>query len=236
MAKPKYTRVMLKLSGELLMGAQDFGIDFKYLEKFAEELIAVTELGVELAVEIGGGNIYRWRSAPKGVNRNTADMMGMLGSVMSALNLRDGIEMKKGKAEAMSPLMMPYVLPMFTPRRARNHMQKGRVVVIGGGTGRQGYTTDSGAAEHALQLDCDVLLKATNVDGVYDSDPDKNSTAKKYDEVSFNEILSKNLNVMDMTAFALCRDNKLPIIVFDVQKQGNILKAVKGEKVGTSVI
>ena len=235
MSGAKYKRVMLKLSGELLMGDKEYGVDYEYLEAFSKELIEVTKQGTQLIVEVGGGNIYRWRTAQKGIKRNTADMMGMLGSVMSALNLRDGIEAQGAAAEAMSPIFMPYAINYYRPREADKFMDKGAVVIVGGGTGKQFFTTDSGAAEHALQTDCDVLLKGTDVDGVYDSDPDENPDAKKFSEISFDEVLASKLNVMDMTAFALCRDNKLPIVVFDVTKQENIIKAAKGESIGTVV-
>lgn len=235
MAQLKYKRIMLKLSGELLMGDLAYGVDLKYLKRFGSELKELAQAGVEVIVEVGGGNIYRWRSAQPGISRNTADMMGMLGSVMSALNLRDGIESLGGKAEALSPLMMPLVIPYYTPRRANKHLQDGKIVIVGGGTGRQFYTTDSGAAEHALQTNCEVLFKGTDVDGVYNSDPKKNPQAKKYEQLSFGEALEKQLGVMDMTAFALCRDNNLPIVVFNIQKSDNIKKAVMGEQVGTLV-
>ncbi|MBU1118464.1 UMP kinase [Patescibacteria group bacterium] len=229
-----YKKVVLKLSGELMMGDLEFGVDLNYMKQFADELIDVSKSGIKLLVEVGGGNIYRWRQAPEGMKRNTADMMGMLGSVMTALNLRDVIN-DSYQAEALSPLSMPYVIPQYTPKKAAELLDEGKIVVVGGGTGQQFFTTDSGAALHAAQIDADIVLKGTDVDGVYSEDPHVNPSATKYDHVSYSEVLEKNLSVMDMSAFALLRDASIPIMVFDVQNHGNISKAVMGEKIGTIV-
>jgi len=234
MDKYKHKRITLKLSGELMMGDLDFGVDLDHMRKFAAELIEVSKAGVEVLVEVGGGNIYRWRQAPAGSQRNTADMMGMLGSVMTALNLADVIN-ETHQAEAMSPLYMPFAIPYYTPKKANKSLSEGKIVVVGGGTGQQFFTTDTGAAVHALQTQAEAVLKGTNVDGVYSKDPSTNPEAKKYDKISYDEVLAKNLKVMDMTAFALLREASMPIVVFDIRQEGNLKKALIGEKIGTIV-
>lgn len=216
------------------MGDLDFGVDLNYMRGFAAELIELSKQGVEIIVEVGGGNIYRWRSAPDGMKRNTADMMGMLGSVMTALNLRDVIN-ETYQCEALSPLDMPFVIPFYTPKKADELLKEKKIVIVGGGTGQQFFTTDSGAALHASQVGAELLLKATNVDGVYDKDPSKYDDAVKFDTVSYTEVLEKKLNVMDMTAFAMLRETKIPVMVFDVRTKGNITRAVLGENIGTLV-
>lgn len=230
----KYSRVALKLSGEVMMGQLDFGVDLDYMRTFAQELVELSRQGVQIIVEVGGGNIYRWRSAPKGMQRNTADMMGMLGSVMTALNFRDVIN-ETHEAEALSPLYMPFVIDYYSPKRANELLEQGKIVIVGGGIGQQFFTTDSGAALHASQVNAELLLKATNVDGVYDKDPSKHDDAVKYDEISYTEVLEKKLNVMDMTAFAMLRETEIPLMVFDVRESGNITRAVNGELIGTLV-
>ncbi|MFH2104744.1 MAG: UMP kinase [Parcubacteria group bacterium] len=232
MSKPAYKRVMLKLSGEALLGKQDYGVDAEVVKNFCQQLIEINEMGVAVAVEIGGGNIYRWRDAQAGISREVADLMGIMGSVMNALNFSDiGGE----KIEALSSLSVPAALNDYTIRKANKYLAAGKVVVIGGGTGDQFSTTDTGAALHALQLGCEVVLKGTNVDGIYDSDPQENPQAQKYDQLTYDEALKKKLNAMDMTAFALCRENNLPMVVFDVLAEGNLKKVVLGEKIGTKV-
>jgi len=228
-----YKRILLKLSGEILMGQYDFGVDSNVLKRIAKELIEVQKSGIQVIVEIGGGNIYRWKKAQPGIKRNVADSMGMLGSVMNALNLEDAIN-NEGSAVAFSPVKIPSMINYYSPRKVAKCI-KDNIVIIGGGTGNQYFTTDTGAVLHALQNNCEVVLKGTNVDGVYSDDPDKNSDAKKYDKVSFKEAISKKLGVMDMTAFSLAEENSLPIVVFDVTQEGNIVKAVQDESLGTKV-
>lgn len=232
MAKPKYKRVMLKLSGEILMGEYEFGIDYKVLKSYLDQLIEVSDLGVEMLVEVGGGNIYRWKTAQSGVRRDVADGMGMMGSIMNAMNFES---LEPSKVKAMSTVAINKFIDSYTVRKAKEYLEKKYVVIIGGGVGNQFFTTDTGAVTHALQTECDVVLKGTNVDGVFDKDPMKYKDAKKYTEVSYDEVLSKNLNVMDMSAFALSRENNMPVIVFNTLIKGNIKKAVLGEKVGTNV-
>lgn len=234
MSQPKYSRITLKLSGEVMMGDLEFGVDIDYMRTFAHELIELSKQGVEILVEVGGGNIYRWRSAGEGMQRNTADMMGMLGSVMTALNFRDVIN-KTYQAEALSQLYMPYAIPYYTPKKANELLAEKKIVIMGGGSGQQFFTTDFGAAVHASHTNAEIVLKATNVDGVYDKDPSKHKDAVKFDEVSYSEVLEKKLNVMDMSAFALLRDTETPVMVFDVREPGNITRAVHGENIGTLV-
>jgi len=233
MSNPIYKRIMLKLSGEALLGEQDYGIDAKAVKSFYQQLIEVVDLGVEVVVEIGGGSIYRWRTAQEGIDREAADMMGMLGSVMNALNFS---AIDQGKIKALGSLAVPAAIDNYTIRAANQAIKNGQIVVIGGGTGNQYFTTDTGAAIHALQLQCEVILKGTNVDGVYSSDPNKDSSAQKYDQVSFQEILDKELAAMDMTAFTLCRDNDLPLVIFNVLEEGNLKKVVQGEEIGTKIV
>lgn len=223
---------MLKLSGEILMGGQPFGIEQKKIKSIAGQLIEVAKQGIQIVVEIGGGNIYRWRTAQKGVSRGVADYMGMMGSTMNALNIES---YNNKKIKALSTIFMPAIVKQYTPNDAVKYLEKGFVVIIGGGTGSQYFTTDTGAVVHALQIGCDVVFKGTKVKGIYDSDPKKNSKAKKYEKVTYDLALENKLGVMDMTAFALCRENNLPIIIFDATKEGNIEKAVAGKEIGTKV-
>jgi uridylate kinase len=234
MSKPQYSRIVLKLSGEVMMGDLDFGVDIDYMRRFAAELVELSKQGVEILVEVGGGNIYRWRSAGEGMQRNTGDMMGMLGSVMTALNFRDVIN-EIHAAEALSQIYMPYAIDYYTPKKADEYLQNGKIVVMGGGSGQQFFTTDFGAAVHASHVGAEILLKATNVDGVYDKDPSEFEDAQKYEKVSYSEALEKKLTVMDMPAFALLRDAHIPVMVFDVREEGSITKAVMGENIGTIV-
>ena len=232
MSKPAHKRIMLKLSGEALLGKQDYGIDAEAVKNFCQQLIEINEMGVAVVVEIGGGNIYRWRTAQAGVSREVADSMGMMGSVMNALNFSDiGGEQVK----ALGALSVPTALDNYSVREAKKYLAEGKIVVIGGGTGQQFFTTDTSAVLHALQLECEVVFKGTNVDGVYDNDPKDNPQAKKYDQITYSEVLAQKLNVMDMTAFALCRENDLPVVVFNALAEGNIKKVVLGEKIGTRV-
>ena len=229
-----YKRILLKLSGELLMGDRDFGIDVEAASRLANELVEISDLGIELVVEIGGGNIYRWRTAQKGVKRNVADTMGMLGSIMNALSLRNAMPQEK-EVRALSPVYMPYIIQYYTPAKAIHYLEEKRIVILGGGTGSQFFTTDTGAALHALQTGCEILLKGTNVEGVYSADPKIDPKAKKFDFLSFDEVISKKLKVMDITAFSLCQENNLPILVFNAAKKENIKKAAKGERIGTLI-
>jgi uridylate kinase len=236
-AKPAYKRVLLKLSGEALQGESGYGISNEVLLQIAKELADVAALGVQLALVVGGGNIFRGVSgSAAGMDRASADYMGMLATVMNAVALQDALE-KSGlptrvqSAIAMSELCEPYIR-----RRAERHMEKGRAVIFAAGTGNPYFTTDTAAALRAMEMHAQVLLKATKVDGIYDRDPAKHKDAKRYERVSYTECLHQDLKVMDMTAFALCRDNKLPIVVFDLHVPGNIQRVVCGENVGTRVV
>lgn len=230
-----YNRIMLKLSGELMMGDKDFGIDQETVSKYASQIVELVKMGKQVIVEIGAGNIYRGKEE-KEMKRTIADNLGMLGSVMNAINLREAID-KFGhqEARALSQIYMPYIIQYYTPGKAIHYMDEKKIVIMGGGTGNQFFSTDTGAVLHALQTNCDIVLKATNVDGVYDSDPNENPNAKKYDELSYDEVLSKKLAVMDQTAFSLARDNGLTIVVFNVKKEDNLKKVIAGEKIGTII-
>jgi uridylate kinase len=231
-------RVLLKLSGEALMGPEGYGISPSVLAQIAAEIVETHKAtGVELALVVGGGNIFRGvSSSAKGMDRATADYVGMLATVMNAVALQDALESRGLVTRVQTAINMSQLAEPYIRRRAVRHLEKGRVVIFAAGTGNPYFTTDTAAALRATEIHADVLLKATRVDGVYDKDPHKFSDAKKYDRVTYLECLQKDLKVMDMTAFALCRDNKLPIVVFDLGKPGNILAAVRGEPVGTSVV
>lgn len=232
----KYKRVLLKLSGEALMGSQSFGIDPAVPLRLAEEIRPVYEAGVEVAVVVGGGNIYRGvQGAANGMDRAQGDNMGMLATVINALALQDTFEKACMDCRVMSAIEMRQIAEPYIRRRAIRHMEKGRIVILAAGTGNPYFTTDTGAALRACEVNAQVLMKATNVDGVYDSDPKKNPDAVKYDKVTYDEVLTKNLKVMDAAAIALCRDNKMPIMVFDINADGGFRKAVEGENVGTVV-
>ena len=227
----RYKRVLLKLSGEALAGDLGYGIDPKVVDSLADEIADVVHDGVQLAIVVGGGNIFRGVSgATDGMDRAQADYIGMLATVMQDAFERHGIFSRVQSAINMQEVSEPYIR-----RRAIRHMEKGRVVILAAGTGNPYFTTDTTAALRACELDVDVLMKATKVDGVYDSDPVKNPDAKRYDRISYMEVLSQGLNVMDSTATSLCMDNKVPMIVFDLTVQGNIARALKGEDVGTTV-
>ena len=234
--RPKPKRILLKLSGEALMGDQPFGIDDKAVNRFASEIATVTKSGTEVAVVIGGGNIFRGVAlAAKGGDRVTGDHMGMLATVMNALSLEAALVREQVEARAMSAIEMPSICETYVHRRAAWHLETGLVVVLAGGTGNPYFTTDSGAALRALELECDALLKGTQVDGVYSADPMRDSNAERYDEISYDEAISRDLAVMDTAAFALARDNGLPIIVFNVHDDGALKRIVAGEPVGTIV-
>lgn len=232
----KYKRVLLKLSGEALMGENQYGIDHNILKIYSEEIKKVVELGVELAIVIGGGNIFRGIQTKDGaIDRVQGDYMGMLATVINSLALQSSLEALNLQTRLLTAIKMEQIAEPFIRRRAVRHLEKGRIVIFGAGTGNPYFTTDTAASLRAIEIDADVILKGTRVDGVYDDDPEKNSKAVKYDTVTFDEVFSKGLTVMDMTAFTLCKENNLPIIVFDMNKNGNLIKVLKGEPEGTLV-
>lgn len=236
MAEPKYKRILLKLSGEALAGAQKFGIVPEVIEGIADQMKAVHGLGVEMAVVIGGGNIFRGvKLASEGMDRAHGDYMGMLATVINGLAMQNILERKGVITRLQSAIGMMQVAEPYIRRRALRHLEKGRVVIFGGGTGNPFFSTDTAAALRAAEIKADAILKATSVDGIYSADPKTNPKAKRYDRVTYDEVLSKNLKVMDSAAVALCRDNHIPIVVFDLHKQGNIRRVVMGEDVGTAV-
>ncbi len=236
MADLKYNRVLLKLSGEALMGDQDFGIDPSVPTRLANEIRPVYDAGVQIAVVIGGGNIFRGvQGAAGGMDRAQGDSMGMLATVINALALQDTFEQAGMDSRVMSAISMRQIAEPYIRRRAIRHMEKGRIVILAAGTGNPFFTTDTGAALRACEVNAQILMKATNVDGVYDSDPKKNPEAVKYDSVTYDEVLTKNLKVMDAAAIALCRDNSMPLMIFDINGDGNFLHAVEGQNVGTVV-
>jgi uridylate kinase len=232
----KYSRILLKLSGEALMGEQKVGIDPAIVNMIADQVKAIAESGIQVGLVIGGGNIFRGVvGATKGMDRTTADHMGMLATMINALALQDALEQKGVHTRTLSGLEMPRVAETYVRRRATRHLEKGRVVIFGAGTGNPFFSTDTAAALRANEIAAQVVMKATNVDGVYTADPKKDPTATKYDRISYQEVLEKGLKVMDAAAIALCMENKLPILVFDMNKPGNLLAAVKGDVVGTLV-
>ena len=236
MEKPRYNRVLLKLSGEALAGDQKFGIEPEAIGQFAKEIAEVAATGLQLALVIGGGNIFRGMAASaKGMDRAQGDYMGMLATVMNALAVQDALEKSGCDTRVMTAISMAEVAEPYIRRRALRHMDKGRVVICAAGTGNPYFTTDSAAALRALELKCDAIFKATKVDGVYDKDPAKFDDAVKYDTVTYMETLEKRLGVMDSTAISMARDNDLPIIVFNLYKEGNIRRAANGENIGTTV-
>lgn len=232
----KYNRVLLKLGGESLLGKREYGIDPDAAESVAKEIKSVHDTGAQVAVVIGAGNIFRGISASQnGIERATADYMGMLATVMNSLALQDALEKLGVDTRVQTGLEMRDVAEPYIRRRALRHMEKGRVVILAAGTGNPYFTTDTGAALRALELHCDVILKATKVDGIYDQDPMKFKNAKKYTEITYMEALKERLGVLDTSAFALCMDNNMPIIVFDFFQTGNAKKVVQGEKIGSIV-
>lgn len=233
----KYRRVLLKLSGEALMGNQGYGIDPEILTRLAHEIGAVSQAGVEIAIVVGGGNIFRGLSgSAKGMERSHADYIGMLATAMNALALQDAFERLGHQTRVLSAITMQQVAEPYIRRRAERHLQKGRIVIFACGTGNPYFTTDTAAALRACEIDADCLMKATKVDGIYTSDPKRDPDAQKYDEVSYDVVIAKNLKVMDATAIALCRENEMPIIVFNMERDGFIDRALKGEQVGTTVV
>ena len=237
MESPFYKKILLKLSGEALMGDQEFGISSDVIASYAKQIKEIVDLGVEVSIVIGGGNIFRGLSgAAQGVDRVTADHMGMLATVINSLALQNSIEKLGIPTRVQTAIEMPKVAEPFIKRRAQRHLEKGRVVIFGAGTGNPYFTTDTAAALRAIEMETDVVIKATKVDGIYDKDPEKYPDAKKYETVTYNEVLAKDLKVMDATAISLCRENKLPIIVFNSLIEGNLKKVVMGEHIGTIVV
>lgn len=232
----KYKRLLLKLSGEALMGDQQFGIDANRLDQYAKEIKKVHDKGVELAIVIGGGNIFRGVQAESaGIDRVQGDYMGMLATVINAMALQSSIEKNGMYSRLMSGLEMEKVCEPFIRRRAIRHLEKGRIVIFGAGLGNPYFTTDSTASLRAIEIEAEVVLKGTRVDGVYTADPEKDPTATKYDNITFDEVYEKGLSVMDMTAFTLCKENDLPIIIFDMNRPGNLERLTQGEKIGTLI-
>ncbi len=232
----KYKRVLLKLSGEALMGSQSFGIDAAVPQRLAREIKPVYDAGVQVAVVVGGGNIFRGVSgAAAGMDRAQGDSMGMLATVINALALQDTFEQAGMSSRVMSAIEMRQIAEPYIRRRAIRHLEKGRITIFAAGTGNPFFTTDTGAALRACEINAEILMKATNVDGIYDSDPRKNPDAKRFDSITYSEVLNRDLKVMDAAATALCRDNQMPIMVFDINADGGFLRAVSGENVGTTV-
>lgn len=235
-AKPRYKRIILKLSGEALKGDKEGGIEAKALKNLAEEVADVHKLGVELAIVIGAGNIWRGMDENgKGIHRVTSDYMGMLATIINALALQDALEKEKIPTRVQSAIEIAKLAEPYIRRKAVRHLEKGRVVIFGGGTGNPYFTTDTTAALRASEIEAEIIFKGTKVDGVYDDDPTKNPLAKKFDELSFMEAIRRRLKIMDSTALSLCMDNNLPVLVFNLSKKGNIRQAVLGEKVGTII-
>ncbi len=231
-----YKRILLKLSGESLMGDKDYGIDDKMLNAYAEEIKAVSSTGVQMAVVIGGGNIYRGiQAAASGIDRVQGDHMGMLATMINSLALQSALEAHGQSTRLLSAIKMEQIAEPFIRRRAVRHLEKGRVVIFGAGTGNPYFTTDTAASLRAIEIEANVILKGTRVDGIYTADPEKDNTATKYERITFKEVYDKGLSIMDLTAFTLCRENNLPIIVFDMNTPGNLRKVVAGEQVGTLV-
>ena len=237
MESPFYKKILLKLSGEALMGDQEFGISSDVIASYAKQIKEIVDLGVEVSIVIGGGNIFRGLSgAAQGVDRVTGDHMGMLATVINSLALQNSIEKLGVPTRVQTAIEMPKVAEPFIKRRAQRHLEKGRVVIFGAGTGNPYFTTDTAAALRAIEMETNVVIKATKVDGIYDKDPVKYPDARRYQTVTYNEVLAKDLKVMDATAISLCRENKLPIIVFNSLIEGNLKKVVMGEHIGTTVV
>jgi len=236
MSELKYKRILLKLSGESLMGKKGFGIDPEILSFFASEVKKLHDLGVEVGIVIGGGNIYRGLSAgAQGIDRVTGDQMGMLATMINSLALQNAIENQGVFTRLMSAIHMEEIAEPYIRRRAIRHLEKGRVVIFGAGTGHPYFSTDTAATLRAVEIEADVIIKGTRVDGVYDSDPEKNKDAVMFDQITYLDVLTKNLRVMDLTAISLCQENDLSIVVFNMDVPGNLIKLVTGEKIGTVI-
>ncbi len=232
----KYKRILLKLSGESLMGKSQYGIDEKKIEEYALDIQEVAKAGIQIAIVIGGGNIFRGlKGVGKGFDRVQGDYMGMLATIINSLALQSALENLNIPAVVLSAIAIDPLCKKMSKRRALENLNKSRVVIIAGGTGNPFFTTDSAAALRAIEIEADIILKGTRVDGIYTADPEKDKNAKKFDELTFSEAYEKQLNIMDLTAFTLCRENKLPIIVFNINEKGNLLKIVNGDKIGTLV-
>ena len=232
----KYKRILLKLSGEALIGNKNFGIDSNKLENYSNEIKNIQNLGIEVAIVIGGGNIYRGIESEKtGIDRVQGDYMGMLATVINCMALQSFLEKIGCDTRLLSGFNIDQVCEPFIRRKAIRHLEKNRIVIFGAGLGKPYFTTDSTASLRAIEIEADIVLKGTRVDGVYNSDPEKSSSAKKFNERSFDDVYKKNLNIMDMTAFTLCKENNLPIIVFDMNKPGNLIKIIEGKKIGTLI-
>ncbi len=237
MSSPAFRRILLKLSGEVLAGEQGFGIDPKKATELANEVKSIYEMGVSIGLIIGAGNIFRGlQAATKGMDRVTGDYLGMLATIMNAISLQDALEKVGVETRTLSAITVSKIAEPYIRRRALRHMEKGRVVIIAGGTGNPYFTTDTAAALRATELHAEVLIKGTKVDGVYDKDPVVNSDAKRYKSISFNEVLLKNLRVMDLTAITLCKENALPIRVFNINNKGDLKRLLNGEDIGTTVM
>src|SRR6187399_1120406 len=233
---PKFKRILLKLSGESLMGNKNFGLDSDVMTRYAQDIKSIVELGVQVAIVIGGGNIYRgMNEADTGIERAHGDYMGMLATVINAMAMQAMLEKVGIYTRLQSAIKMEQIAEPYIRRRAIRHVEKGRVVIFGAGTGNPYFTTDTAGSLRAIEINASVILKGTRVDGIYTADPEKDPSAKRFDTVSFSECISKNLRVMDMTAFTLCMENNLPIVVFDMNRPGNLRRVVTGEKVGTLV-
>lgn len=232
----KYKRILLKLSGESLMGDKSFGIDNNRLASYADQIKELADLGCEVAIVIGGGNIFRGVQAEEGgMDRTHGDYMGMLATMINSMALQAALESKGVQTRLQSAIEMKEIAEPYVRRRAVRHLEKGRVVIFGAGTGNPYFTTDSAASLRAIELNVEVILKGTRVDGVYSADPEKDPNATKYDMISFDDVYGQGLKVMDMTAFTLCKENDLPIIIFDMDTPGNLIKVMKGDQVGTIV-
>jgi uridylate kinase len=236
MTRPTFRRILLKLSGEVLMGSGQFGIDPATVTRVAEEIVAIREAGYQLCIVVGGGNIFRGvAGAAQGFDRATGDYMGMLATVMNALAVQNALERLGVDTRVQSAIPMASVCEPFIRRRAERHLEKGRVVIFAAGVGSPFFTTDSGAALRAAEMQCDALFKGTSVDGVYDADPKKVPGARRFEEISFNTVLGQDLKIMDASAIALCRDNDIPIVVFNIREQGNLARVLAGEGTATIV-
>jgi uridylate kinase len=236
MEKPIYKRVLLKLSGESLMGEKDFGIQPSVLQYFASEVSKVAEMGTQIAIVIGGGNIYRGvAESTDGIDKVTGDYMGMLATVINAMALQNALEKNGMHTRLLTAIKMEQIAEPFIRRRAIRHLEKGRIAIFGAGTGNPYFTTDTAASLRAIEIQADIILKGTRVDGVYDSDPEKNPNAVRFSKISFDDVIKNNLRVMDLTSITLCKENKLPILVFDMNKADNFKKIILGENLGTLV-
>ena len=232
----KYKRILLKLSGEALMGEKQFGIDNKRLMQYAKDIQEISEMNVEIGIVIGGGNIFRGVQAEKGgMDRTQGDYMGMLATMINSMALQSALESIGLITRLQSAIEMKQIAEPYIKRKAVRHLEKGRIVIFGAGTGNPFFTTDSAASLRAVEIESDVILKGTRVDGVYDSDPEKNSNALKFDTITFDQAYDKQLKIMDMTAFTLCKENEIPVVVFDMNNPGNLKKVILGEKIGTLV-